>query len=508
MKASNKIGILMFSTLAMSCAPQTFAPVDGFNSINDTTSASVASNYFRVTPGQAAFEQEVLDQNQTSTSFQVRLPDGTYKNDVKNEDLVITENGNAVPNFSLTSNSDTIVQTVDIVFAVDVTGSMTSSIESAKTRLVNFIHNTRNAGYHTRMCLITFGDFTVQHCNKFFDNDPKDPSTMAQVNELISEITKLKALKGAEDPGGTDLNENPMRALIDASNAPWASDSQRFLILMTDDGFLYSPGNSGAVGDIAPKYADVLSAIQKSQMKVFLAAPNLAGYNKTFQNQPNIVTASQGQFFLYSDLISGRITFDTILNQIISRIRTTYVAKYIADEVPALDPTLPMSQRQINVAMKSGISGTTVVLSKTSNLPDGRAQYKKQWKLSEKKIRSGSVRVRVNGVEIPLGFSVDVAGTLAFALPPLPGVKIEVVFAYEYLKDSLQLSPILLNKNELVENLSVLLNGKKAKAGDVIFSRAIDGTLSLSFADSVVSEADPFGIRINGGLQVEVLRAH
>ena len=343
-------------------------------------------SFFKMNNSVASFEQPQLESNETQAAFQVALADGTNVPDLKVTDFTILENGQPISDFKLQSNSTTIKQSVDIIFAVDVTGSMSPTIESAKTRLISFVQKSRLNGTHSRMCLITFGDRTVKNCDRFYDNNPDDPSTIDQVNELISEISKLKALTGSSDPGGSDLNENPMRALIDASKAPWNENSQRFVILITDDGFLYSPGNSGNVGALAPKYNEVSEAIEKSQMKVFAATPSLAGYNKPFKGEPGVVEFSKGEWFNFKDLISGKITLDTILNRILNRVQTTYLLQYTLDENSGsgLDLTLPLKKRKIEILLQNGVHANLNMLSLQSNLPDGRKPYQKKFKLADK----------------------------------------------------------------------------------------------------------------------------
>lgn len=495
--------VALFTQVA--CAPQRFEGI--LPSVE--TETSVSAYEFKLASSSTSMTQESLDQNVTSVSFQVMRGDGSYVQNLVASDLKIKENEKNLTTYELSSNSQQIVQTVDIVFAVDVTGSMSPTIESAKARLIDFVSRTRANGYHTRMCLVTFGDYTVKKCDRFYDNDPSDPATLSQVAELVSEITKLRALTGANDPGGYDYNENPMRALIDASKSPWASDSQRFVILITDDGFLYSPGNSGAVGALAPQYAEVLTAIQESQIRVFASTPSKAGYDKPFKGQPGIVEASQGEFFLFSNLISGKITFDTILNRIISYVKTTYVVQYVADQNPGLDASLPLAQRFVkigDVSLKDGGTGSVVNMSVQSNLPNGRAQYQRKWKLSSKKIYSGSLQVKVNDQVMTSGFSLTNDGELEFDAPPAAGSKIDVIYQLQGLEDALQMSPIQLDANEDLLTLEVHLNGLKATTEDLLLVKDLEGRWSLLPGRKVLDESDPFGIRQAGGLLIEVKR--
>ncbi len=493
------LGLVFFA----SCNKTHFELIDQGSQKLD--SGNFYENFFKMDSSVATYEQPQLESNDTQAAFQVSLPDGTSISDLKASDITLTENGQAITDFKFQSNSLTTIQSVDIVFAVDVTASMSKTIESAKTRLINFVKKSRASGTHSRMCLITFGDYTVKNCDRFYDNNPDDPATEAQVNELISEISKLKALTGASDPGGSDLNENPMRALIDASKAPWKENSQRFVILITDDGFLYSPGNQGSVGPLAPKFAEVSEAIEKSQMKVFAATPSLPGYNKPFQGAVGVVQFSQGEWFNFSDLISGKITLDTILGRILKRIQTTYLVQYTLDENSGLDSTLPLKKRKIEVTLQNGTRGVLTVLSIQSNLPDGRKPYQKKFKLADKNIKKDSVVVKVDDVVVTSGITLTPENEIDFDKPPKAKSKIVVTFKYNDIKDSLQLTPIIIKQTGLdADSLVVTLNGTEAAKKDIEVKVTLEGYLSVQLADSCFTEKDPYALRANNGVVISV----
>ncbi len=490
--------------LSSACAPVAFdaVPLESSNGPN-----SLFSNFFKMDVSHVEFEQPTLESNETQLVFQALLANGNHITDLKQADVEILENGRSVPGIQLKANSEKIEQTVDIVFAVDITGSMEPTIESAKMRLINFVNKSRASGHHTRMCLVTFGDYTVKKCDRFYDNDPKDPKTEVQVRELISEISKLRAHVGFNDPGGSDLNENPMRALIDAADSPWADKSQRFVILVTDDGFLYSPGNQGTVGNLAPRFPDVLSAIQRSQMKVFAATPQRAGYNLPFQGNPGIVAASLGEWFNFESLINGTITLDTILNRIIERVQTNYVVQYKIEESMGFDPTVPLANRKIEVKLKDGRVATVVVQSVQSNLPNGRESYKKKFKIgSAKKIHRDSIKVYVDGKR-QTEFEISEDGDIELPRAPKAKSKIEAYFTYSELKDTVNLEVIIIRDPEVksAADLSVLLNGKLASPQDFEVVSTLEGYLSLRLGDSVLENADRYSIRTHGGLDVKVL---
>lgn len=445
--------------------------------------------------------------NQTIINFQAIDSNGDFINTLSPSEVILTENGVEIPNFQLSNNAQQIKPTTDIVFLVDITCSMTPTINSAKSAVINFIRSSRASGYHTRMCLSTFGDYTVQKCTKFYDNDPAKASTMTQVNELISEVTRLSAGCGSADPGGADLPENPLRAIIDAEQAPYAPGSQRFGILLTDADFLYAPGNPGSLGAAAPVYSDALASLSRSQLNLFVAAPSLPGYDQNFGAMPGVVPASNGEFFPYQDLVSGRTTFAAILSRITLRIQTTYKIQYVVDEIPGLDATLPLSSRRIEVKFRNPNSGSTIrMIGVESTMPNGQQALLKKFRISDRAIMPGSVVVKINGVQVTTGFTLN-GNDLDFALAPVTGAKIEVSYRYLKLKDSVAVEPIIIDGREDMNSISIFLNSIKASKADLKFERNLDGSWLVTLNDSVFSEEDRFQIRAKGLLRVRVFRS-
>lgn len=501
---TNKTLLTVLLWAAVGCSQKVdFAQdtVDAMGSIGKTANPQIAAANFRMAKSESSFDQANYDDNRTSVSFQVITSGDDTFNDLKETDLRVTENAINVGTYKVQSNSSQFVQTVDIVIAMDNTRSMGPTIESAKAKVVEFIRNTRAAGYHTRMCLMTFGDEVRQKCNKFYDNDPKDSSTLTQVEELISEVSKLQTF---DNPADKTLDENPLQAVIDAASAPWQPGSQRFMIAITDAAFLYSPSNRGQIGTLAPTYSAALSALAAGQMNLFLVAPNAPGYNTSFSStQPSLVSASNGEYFKYSDLGTGKITLETVLNRIIQRVRTTYTLNFVVDDIPGLDPTLPLSKRAIKVALIDGTIGTVKVLNISTNLPTGKPEKLSRFKLTDYAIRTDSLKVTVNG-EPASGVRLE-SGTLVFTVAPPMGAKIVAQWENQKIKDALLFQPINLGKEDL-NAIMVMMNGKKVGGIDVVFERSTEGNWTMRPSENALSEADPYGIRANGGLNIQVYR--
>lgn len=466
-----------------------------------------AVHFFEFSRSEATFDQARYDENVVSVHFQVKK-DGQSVNNLKARDLRVQENGTPVSSFKLDAETERLDQVVDIVFAVDITGTMTAFIETAKRRLATFVESSHKKGYHTRMCISTFGDYTVQKCDRFFDVDPKkDFKTDPQIRELMDVLSKMEAYKGqGKDPGWPDLDENPMRALIDASVAPWAPSSQRFLILVTDWGFLYSPDNQGTIGAQAPRMSEVTQAIKSSGMTVFAVTPNQKGYNSPFQNEPSIVQASNGEFFEFKSVMAGKISLDDILRRILIRINTTYSLSYVVDRVPGLDPTLPVEKRQIAITTAQAGAGTAEVKSVTSSIPTGRPKYQQTWKLSDQAVAKDSMKVFVDGKALAASeYSIN-QGEVTFKSVPRAGAKLRFVFYYEALEKNFRMAPMTFAGDVNADNSKVYLNDKEARPTDFSFTKDLEGNQSLKLADSVTSADDPYDIRKNKSLKVRVER--
>jgi hypothetical protein len=463
------------------------------------------SVFFPLVPSEMSFEQSPALTNETTVLVQVERKGTNIKN-LKKEDFLLTENAKEVKDFDFSIEDTKAEQVVDIAFVVDVTGSMTPFIETAKNRLASFIRATKQKGYHTRMCLSTFGDYTVQKCERFYDNDPKD-TTESQTNELISEITKLRALKGDLDPGGKDLPENSMRALIDATQAPWRSDAQKFIILVTDADFLYSPDRLGDInatkGILPPNMVNIHLSLEASQVTVMAVTPKLPGYTSNFQGLSSIVEKSNGEHFLFKSVIQKPAILDDILNRIISRVEGTYKLTYNAEEFDASHSTQPLADRQVSVQLRDQTMGDIKDTKVSAQYPDGRPKYTKSWKLADKDVDSQGVEVYVDEKEVDSS-EYNISGTMInFNQPPPPKAQVKVVFFYTDMYSNLRLEPVSLNEKMDENKLKITLNGIEVRKTDVQVARDISKNISLTLLDTV-AEDNYYKITESQGIALKV----
>jgi len=467
---------------------------------------------------EATGEQHKLDQNNMTVLFSVNK-DGNSVNGLKTENFSVTENGVNVTPFQLASDVARSNQVAEIMLLVDITGTMVELIETAKQRLKEFVNTSRARGYHTRMCISTFGDYTVQKCERFFDIKP-DRSTEAQVNEFLSKLARLQAYRGeGRDPGYPDLDENPMQALVDASKAPWGRDSQRFVVLVTDWGFLWAPGNIGKQAERGqiphpPTMKAVTEALKTSQMKVFAVTrtkhthrgENLVwdGYNTPFQGEESIVKTSGGEHFEFDKVMRKEITLDQIFERILLRIDTTYKITYVVNNVTGLKPWLPLAQRNVEVKTAAGEVKKHSVLS---NMPNGNEEPQQIWKVSENSIQPGSMKVFMGDTEVPPAEFTVTRGEVRFKSIPPPGAKLRFTFLYEASEHNLRLAPISIRGSVTQSNAKVYLNGIEARNEDVMFDGDLNGNSSVTFSPQIMAANDPYLIGRNQGLKVKIVVA-
>ncbi len=457
--------------------------------------------YFR--RSESTVKQDKFDTNEISVLFRVQSNDGKSVDQLKTQDFRVLENNIPVDKFSVKADEKRSYQVVDIVFAVDITGSMGPFIEYAKVRLEEFIRKS-HPKYHIRMCLMTFGDFVVKKCDRFFDN-----SSPAQVTEFRNELRGLSIKRGqGEYPGELDWEENSMGALLEATKVPWQSDSQRFVILVSDADF-YSPEKPSkyfaqhqAREDAkAPSIAEVNQAVQTAGIKVFSVTPPAEGYNSPIAGQPDITSASQGEWFEFKKVIAKQITLDTIFGKILERINTTYRITYVVDQNQGLNPTLPVEKRNVVV---STAKGSVQRDSVTSSLPTGRPEYKQKWKLSDKAIRTDSARGWLDGKALDkTEFSIQ-GGEVTLRQVPKAGASLKFTYFYEKIEENFRMTPLVFDGNLTHANTKVFLNEKLARKEDIVFAKDIDGDTSLKLSDQVLSATDPYYIRRNESLKIRI----
>lgn len=464
-----------------------------------------ARQFFPLETSEINFKQ--VDSFDNLVSLQMSLTQiGAEVSTLDRSMVELSHEGVNINNFSLTKTSSETDNIIDIAFVVDITGTMSVFIEDAKSRIINFIDSTTKNGIRTRMCLSTFGDYTVKKCDRFFDNNPRDPNTKAQTKELISEISALRAYSGqGKDPGWPDFDENPMGALVDVSLAPFRPEAQKFVILVTDAGFLYSPQNQGTIGKKAPTMAAVSKAIKDSQITVFGITPMMPGYTSALNGFPSVIEQSSGEHFLFRSVINGETNLNQILNRILDRVQSSYVLSYVLDEQPNLDPTKPVEFDEVKVKIKENPKLQTFIddLKFSATFPNGRPDFVQQWVMSSDKVSPSSVDVWVNQKKLERKEFVINEGTLKLKQPPELASTIHVKYKYEDMAKNIRLQPLFLNRAVDENVLEIKLNGILARSEDVLFQRMASQDLSVMILPQAFKD-NYYMVKENSGVFIDI----
>lgn len=440
------------------------------------------------------FTQDLYDKNTTTVQFRVTQGANNIAG-LKKEDLLLTESGININNFTMNSSTENVGRKADIVFVIDDTGSMQPYIDSLRMKVSSFVQTLASSNIQANLCVVTFGDDVHSICSSFVEDDP-NTATNENLNKFLDTLSRIST------GGGGDVPENQLGALMAAAqNTPWHADAQRIAILMTDAAFHYAPGNIGDAYS-APTYQNALNSIVSNLMMTFAVAPDLEGYSKAFSGMDAFPTASSGGWYNLDDILSGRSDMGTILNSIINQISVMYVAKFVVEDYAGLDPSAPLTKRTISVKLKDTTKPWIVrVVNTSSNLPTGRPVYKKDFVLSGSSVLSSSLTVKVNGA-IVSGPTYN-GSMVSLPTMPAPGSTIRVEYYKQHLRDNLTLSPITFKLSE-GKAMEVVANGFLLESSDYTVSLVEGDTYLLTLKNSLFDDSDPLKIAHFGVLNIGV----
>lgn len=444
------------------------------------------------------FNQDQLEVSKTSIFFKVEDNNSNPVFGLQLQDFRVVENNEEVRNFRLGSSQISLGQRADIIFVVDHTASMGSTIEETKRRVGDFVTNLRQRGSDVRLCLVSFRDRTTKKCDVFVEDNPQT----AQNENLEAFLRDMNAL--STGGGGGTLDEGQLQALMDAARSPWRGNSQRAAILLTDAGFLYSPNNQGRLGKDAPEYQAFLNVVRPSQMSIFAVAPSKRGYNSELLRLPAMTSFNGGAWFNYADMVAGRVSLASILDQIAERIGVQYVIEYDSNQNTNINPNLPLASRRIAVNLKVS-SGSRILIQQTSsNFPQGRPQAKSRFRLSrEARTQTGDRQVLVNQRVLNSGFRLE-KRELVFDQAPESGAQVLVRYTPENLRDAFVIQTLILPRDLEASSLFVRLNGQAVSFENLGLSRNSNGDYVFDPSSLVFREGDPFELARRRELRIEI----
>lgn len=142
---------------------------------------------------------------------------GTRVRDLRKENVFVYENGARVKNFEFGKDTATGAQLADVVFVLDISGSMGNEIDAVRNNLNEFAEALAAEGFDFKIGVVTFST-TVDH-----------------VWDLTSDINQIKNnLASIQLWGGT---EDSPAALYRASQLSFRDGSKRTIIWVTDENY-------------------------------------------------------------------------------------------------------------------------------------------------------------------------------------------------------------------------------------------------------------------------------
>ena len=131
-------------------------------------------------------------------------------------------NGTALPKSSASDK-------VDIVFAIDATGSMGDEINTVRTNIADFSQALINKGLDIRFCIIDYRDITQDEITNI--HTVSGSHWLTDIDTVIDELAKINVNGGGDGP------ETPIDALgyiADTDTMRWRSDAHKFAYVLTD----------------------------------------------------------------------------------------------------------------------------------------------------------------------------------------------------------------------------------------------------------------------------------
>jgi Mg-chelatase subunit ChlD len=234
------------------------------------------------------------------------------------EHVRLFENGERIRDFTLGKEGRSDVNAVDIVFVLDVTGSMSGEIAAVRDNIRAFAGTLEGIGISIRLGMVTFGD------------------EIRKVYAMTEDVTLFQSwVAGQTASGGGDSPENSLEALYQSAQYFFRPEAQRIFIWITDASYhetdSYTPRTVPEVLQALLGNAVTVHAIGNKNFK--------SGYDR-------IIEPTGGQYFD----INGN--FRDILEEI-SRfaVSTTYALRYTTPDPSAVTRRIEL---EVHYAGKGG----------------------------------------------------------------------------------------------------------------------------------------------------------
>ena len=460
---------------------------------------------FTYTLNEDLFFQSTYNKNKTTLLFQAFDRYGLNIRDLQKSDIILSENQIEIENYTFFSQSQKLDHKLEVVFAIDTGGSMGKYNDLIKENITYFVNKLEEAQIYTSFCLVTFKDLVEKHCDMFFPDNPLTPQTNENNLRFLNDISRLDFYQG-----GT-YTQNALGAVLSASQAPWNTDSQRMIILITDALFWAKPLDDHPEARTAPEYSTTLDSVKQNKVQVFALTQNYFGFSKNYFEYPSLPDATSGEWLNIENL--NNQDMNTIFNQVRDQIDITYKIEYFAEDQEELNDLLSLGDRHIALTSNLAVNTTMTniqIENIHSNMPEGSHQLQSYWPLSQRAvINEDHVSVTVNE-ESEYNFFIE-DGNIIFPNPPPSDSEILVQYEVDSLKDNVKEHPLLLqidpkhqdSLNTKVSSISLKLNDIPISDQDFEIT-PLDSTdsVQLHLGERVFHDTDPYNIRDSGELKI------
>ena len=227
------------------------------------------------------------------------LKGGVPSNELTAGDFLVYDDGVVVPAI-ITEPQAGVNKKADIVFCLDISGSMGDEINAVKNNITDFVNALKSGNFDVRLGLITFGQASqprlrLRNNGQFYSS----------LQDFINEVSSLIASGGIEEW---------YDAIALASQYPFREGASRIIILITDE-----PGDGTAN---YPNVDKAIEVVKKNSAKV---------YGISYSGLQTVVKAVKetgGKLYNITD------PFSDILNDIANDIKNMYTLSFVTSDSP------------------------------------------------------------------------------------------------------------------------------------------------------------------------------
>ena len=155
---------------------------------------------------------------QIEFKFEAKISSNDYKiSNLTEENIFLYEDKNRITDFVLGHDTTGGMNAADIIFVLDVTGSMSDEIDKVKNNIIEFADSLSYRGIDYRLGMVTFLD-VVENVYPF----------TTDVQYFQSLVDQQYAHGGGDEP------ENSLQALMEATKYPFREKANRVVVWITD----------------------------------------------------------------------------------------------------------------------------------------------------------------------------------------------------------------------------------------------------------------------------------